>query len=129
MFAINVQKQMWNIDNTSDSKSIKLNNVISKSKVHPRTPELLQSPLKSLALHERSGMSEFQNLIQEYCNKGFALNDWKTILTEYFWERQNNLIMENLKNCTKSAWILPLELGANFFPIHEKNQTAFGCWK
>lgn len=55
---------------------------------------------------ERSGLPEFHKL--DLYEKNDENRKWNRAFKDYFWEKREKLIEENLRNCSKSAWILPL---------------------
>ncbi len=93
-----------NTNGPIELKSSIISEVILKSKLHPHAVEMIASPLESVILLNRSGMHEFQNL-GSYDAKP---NEWKLAYVEHFMHSQEKLIKQNLQNCSKSAWLLPL---------------------
>lgn len=89
------------IRNRNNSETSLLLFVIYKSKSNPKIANLLKSPILSLNKLVHSDAKHFEDL--------FSKNEkaWEVALRNNFFAEQKNLIFEDLKKCSKSAWVLP----------------------
>lgn len=95
------------IRNRNNSYARLLQDVVYKSRPHPKIPSLLKSPLLSLNKLVHSDIEHFGNLFSEDENSWLRGEAWEVAFQKYFFAEQNSLILEDLKNCSKSAWVLP----------------------
>lgn len=70
---------------------------IEKVQMHPRTAEIILEPLELLDTLSRGGMSDWY--------KGWSPNI--NTFRARFWNNQNELIVQDIYNCNKTAWIIP----------------------
>ncbi len=87
----------------SDTTLYQLRKFSLASKLHKCVPKILSSSVDSLLTLIRSNLPNYRNLDVRSGSNG----RWIFALSEYFSQSQQELIAENLKNCSKSAWILP----------------------
>lgn len=123
LWTIGIKRNIKNIvTRKTDLKFEKLKRVILESRFHRKTHELLVRPLLLLIMLEKSGLPEFQNLVIDYCTQigAFSWKKWSKAFTQYFWENQDDIIVEDLKNCSKSAWILPKYQANKFAKMLQK---------
>lgn len=100
-----MQQLFNNLNKHTGDLSKKLRYAIEKSKPHPLIYDLISSPVESVMILNRSGISQYQNL---HLFDGSRETEWIAAFADKFWPTQYKLVQENLKNCSKSAWIVPL---------------------
>lgn len=98
-----LSREFYTKEDKPDEKKL-LNYVVNKTHSHPNHSELLLEPLKLLEPLETIGMINGDVIRQlEYGNS----------IQSYILNQQNNLVMEDLLGCNKTAWILPDYVGHN----------------
>lgn len=106
-------------EKSADKNLNTLKKIILKSRPHPRSHELLVSPLISLITLEKASLPKFQTIIKdpEENYDEFVWKRWNIALTNYFYGKQDEFIHDDLTNCSKSVWILQ-KYQANKFARH-----------